>query len=580
MIKELTHGARWDDVALGDVNADGKEDVGLIRPNDKLLLILNPAANWTPLHEQAYDFTWIDLEMVNVEKVSSGDKTEIALTRKGVLGQLNSALVFRWKSGTALEDVWGDKFYPYFTDLEGGDLNGDGDEEIVMYRDSCDVEITLIARNPAGAAMRTFEPTGSNSPGCGWLEMETGDIDGDGKDEVILVRSNKYRIYDRPEASDSFNDVSGSFRGSFAVGNVDGEGIVAGPTLGVTPTALSFSFSGSNPPAQSVFVSNAGIGSEFSWTATVIQGAEWLHVSPTSGTTPRTLSVSVDATLLSTGTYQGRIQINAASGVAGSPRYVDVTLSVVVTLPRLGVLPDALTFEMDQGKTNPQPKLAEVRNLGGGSALNWTATTDAGWLKVIPTAGTTPTPVYVEVYGADLAAGTYVGHVVFDAGSVLGSPFTLAITLVVRPPVMQVSPQTLGFVAACSPSTMSRMVTISQQGGGSDIQWMAFAVLPPAGGAAAILAQAANAAPEVTAQGLVLGGELLAPVGWITITPDSGTTPSSMTVRANPSGLGAGWHHATIVIVGWPENVTNRVQAVDVSLLVADHCVYAPLIGK
>ena len=226
--KELTHGARWDDVALGDVNADGKEDVGLIRPDDNLLLILNPAANWTNLHENAYNFTWKDLEMVNVEKTSGADKTEIALSRKGVLGELNSILVFRWKTGTALEDVWGGKFYPYFDDLEGADLNGDGDEELIMYRDTDDVDVTLIARNPLGSSMRTFEPTGSNSPHGGWLDMETGDIDGDGKDEVILVRSDKYRIYDRPEASDNFNDVSGSFRGSFAIGDLDGSEVSSG----------------------------------------------------------------------------------------------------------------------------------------------------------------------------------------------------------------------------------------------------------------------------------------------------------------------------------------------------------------
>ena len=578
-VQELPHGALWDDVALGDVNADGKEDVGLIRSEDKLLLIFNPAAGWSKLHEQSYDFTWLDLEMINADQTRGVH--EVALSRKVPQAYFNTVLVFYWQSSTStLQDLWGDKFYPYFNDIEGADLNGDGDDELIMYRNTADVDVTLVARNPAGSTMRTFEPTGTNSPHDGWLDLEAGDIDGDGRDEVILVRSDKYRIYDRPEASDSYNDVSGSFLGSFAVGNVDGQGIVAGPTLGVTPTSLSFSFTGSNPPAQSVFVSNAGIGGEFSWTATVIQGAEWLRVSPTSGTTPRTLSVSVDATLLSTGTYQGRIQIDAAAGVAGSPQYVDVTLSVVVTLPRLGVVPDSLTFEMDQGKTNPQPKLVEVKNLGGGAALNWTATTDVEWLKVIPTTGTTPTPVYIEVYGTELVAGTYVGHVVFDAGSVLGSPFTLLVTLIVRPPVMQVSPKTLQFVAACSPATMSRSVTISQQGGGSDIQWMAFAVLPPVGGAEAIEALAADATPEVTAQGLVLGGELLAPAGWVTLTPDSGTTPSSMTVQANPGGLGAGWHYATIIIVGWPEDVTSRVQWVDVSLLVADHCVYTPLVSK
>jgi len=39
---------------------------------------------------------------------------------------------------------------------------------------------------------------------------------------VILVRSSKYRVYDRPETSDHFYEVAGSFRRSFAVGDLDG----------------------------------------------------------------------------------------------------------------------------------------------------------------------------------------------------------------------------------------------------------------------------------------------------------------------------------------------------------------------
>ena len=122
-------------------------------------------------------------------------------------------------------DVWQGTFFPYFNDIEGADLNGDGDEEIIMYRNRNDVEITLSSRNIAGVAMRAFEPTGGNSPRGGWLNVKAGDLEGDGRDEVILVRSDKYRVYDLPEATDHFYDVAGSFRASFAVGDLDGLGL-------------------------------------------------------------------------------------------------------------------------------------------------------------------------------------------------------------------------------------------------------------------------------------------------------------------------------------------------------------------
>lgn len=220
-IQNLGHGTTWDDMAMGDVNADGREDIGLIRDEDKLLLILNPA-NWSRLHEASYNFPWLDLELINTHRGSGADKTEIVLSRREVEAALPSVLVFRWSWGTSISDVWQGHFYPYFTDIEGADLNGDGDEEIIMYRDRSDVEITLASRNIAGAGMRAFEPAGTNSPGGGWLNVKAGDLDGDGRDEVILVRSSKYRVYDRPETSDHFYEVAGSFRRSFAVGDLDG----------------------------------------------------------------------------------------------------------------------------------------------------------------------------------------------------------------------------------------------------------------------------------------------------------------------------------------------------------------------
>jgi hypothetical protein len=333
LTRQLSHGALWDDVALGDVNGDGRDDVGLIRPDDKLLLILNPDG-WIPLHEQQYDFTWLDLEMIDAEtETIGGRRMELALSRKGVLGMFDSALIFRWVGVNNLADVWGGKFYPYFTDIEAADLNGDGDDELVMYRPTIQPVIHLVARNPRGQNMRAFEPVGAFDPGGEWLELEAGDVDGDGRDEVVLVRGTRYRIYGSPEADDTFVDVSGSFRGSFAIANVDGPGIAAGPTLGVSPSTLSFTFEGAVPAAQPVLISDAGEGGEMGWTAVVTQGFDWLSVAPDVGTTPTTVYVSVEPSLLANGTYQGTIRVEADPEIGGSPHYLDVTLVVAMPTP-------------------------------------------------------------------------------------------------------------------------------------------------------------------------------------------------------------------------------------------------------
>jgi hypothetical protein len=89
-----------------------------------------------------------------------------------------------------------------------------------MYRES-DASVALASRNIAGASMRVFEPSGAAGPGIGWQNLKAGDIEGDGRDEVVLVRPSKYRVYNRPESDDHYYEVSGSFKASFAIGDLD-----------------------------------------------------------------------------------------------------------------------------------------------------------------------------------------------------------------------------------------------------------------------------------------------------------------------------------------------------------------------
>jgi len=216
----LGHASYWDDMATGDANGDGRDDLGLFRNVDNRLMILSGATS-TRLHEDTYGFPWLDLEFVNTHDVVGAEKWEIVLSRQDVITALPSLLVFRWNGGVTLADIYQDFFYPYFTDVEGADLNGDGDEEILMYRES-DASVALASRNIAGASMRPFEPAGADSPGTGWQNLKAGDIEGDGRDEVVLLRPSKYRVYNRPEADDHYYEVAGSFKASFAVGDLDG----------------------------------------------------------------------------------------------------------------------------------------------------------------------------------------------------------------------------------------------------------------------------------------------------------------------------------------------------------------------
>ena len=74
--------------------------------------------------------------------------------------------------------------------------------------------------------------------------------------------------------------------------------------LVATPTSLSFTASigqGQQTPAQTVKIYNQGSGT-LSWTAAA--SAPWIVLSTTSGSTPASLSVSINASNLASGTYR------------------------------------------------------------------------------------------------------------------------------------------------------------------------------------------------------------------------------------------------------------------------------------
>jgi hypothetical protein len=98
------------------------------------------------------------------------------------------------------------------------------------------------------------------------------------------------------------------------------------PAIATSASSLGFTaVSGLPAPAtQNLTVTNSGYGA-FSYTATT--DSSWLLVTPGTGSTPGSVSVSVNASSLAVGTYSGNVIISA-SGVANSPVSIPVTLTV------------------------------------------------------------------------------------------------------------------------------------------------------------------------------------------------------------------------------------------------------------
>jgi hypothetical protein len=114
---------------------------------------------------------------------------------------------------------------------------------------------------------------------------------------------------------------------------------VTGGALAVVPAALTFSaiLSAGAAASQAISVTASSGVLNFSASATVTGGGNWLSVTPSSAITPATLTVSANPAGLPPGTYSGSVTISSP-GADGSPLSVPVTLNVGATSVRAGVL--------------------------------------------------------------------------------------------------------------------------------------------------------------------------------------------------------------------------------------------------
>ena len=158
----------------------------------------------------------------------------------------------------------------------------------------------------------------------------------------------------------------------------------AAPSVAASPTSLSFAYqSGGNlPQAQTVTVSAT---SAAAFTAAA-SGGSWLAVNPASGTTPASLSVSVNPAGLSPATYNGTITVTGTNGAQGTS-IVNVTLVVTATLPPLPTITGVTNAaSYATGAVSPG-ELVTIFGTAIGPAAAASATTDPATGKLATTIG-------------------------------------------------------------------------------------------------------------------------------------------------------------------------------------------------
>ncbi len=319
-------------------------------------------------------------------------------------------------------------------------------------------------------------------------------------------------------------------------------------TLTVNPSALAFTaVQNATVPASQTLTISASSRVSFSASASVQSGGRsWLSISPSGSlTTNRTLTVSVNQSGVTPGSYSGRITL------ASNGRTTTVPVTLTVNAPTLNVSPTSLAFTATAGGSNPASQSLTV-SASAPVSFSASASVQSGgtnWLSISPSGNlTTNRTLTVSVNPAGVAPGSYNGTIaLFSSGKTTTVPVGLTVQagLTVSPLTMTFNgtlntnnplSQTLAVTAPVQTAfTASAMV---QSGSRNWLQ------ISPSGS----LTTNRNLAVSVSLSGLVAGNYQ----GTISLVSSGGTTtvPVIFNVSSSSSG-GGGTGNTGYKLIGW-----------------------------
>jgi uncharacterized protein (TIGR03437 family) len=278
------------------------------------------------------------------------------------------------------------------------------------------------------------------------------------------------------------------------------QSLAAQPTLAPsTPLSFSYQVNSSTLPAAQKIVATLPKSAITGYTltagtASVSPPEGWLTVTPNGGSSPLTLTVTVNPTGLSPGSYTGQIAVG--TNPATSAALVSVTLSISNPPSSITVTPASTVTNYTPGVSGTNPVLAYNYTTGQSGALPSTAELDvasnggvipftvlaasgsktANWLRVnvsndlpkLQTSGIASSGSYVPIYVTidyasliSLNVGPYSGTITFTniASSTVAAVYSVSLNVSAGPPtITSIFPSSV--TAAAASGRVSPVVTI------------------------------------------------------------------------------------------------------------------------
>ncbi len=312
--------------------------------------------------------------------------------------------------------------------------------------------------------------------------------------------------------------------------------------IGTPPQPFNYQIGQAGPAPQTI--SLASSSTPFPYTAAVAYdtasgSTQWLALSPASGNTPATLTLTTNPANLATGRFTASVTVSAP-GAGNTPQQFPVVLNVSKTT-LLTTQASSLTFNYEAGKLPPAAQQIQVGSTG--TPLTYTAVATntscgGGWLSVQPTTGLTPATLTVSASPGGIApVVTCPGSITL---SVPGASDTLIVPVnfnVSNLPLLDVAQNSLTF-------------SVNYQSGVSAPQFINLTSTDP-------LTQVTYTATGFTGPGAG---------NWLFVGNVAGTTPANVPVTVVPSSLSPGQYSGTVTITS-PNLPTSENLTVTMNVL-------------
>lgn len=395
-------GNDWTQVAAGNLDGSGIDEIALVDRERGNLSVYRVTANGFErfYRNSAQERPW---QAVAFGQFLAGGPAELLAVRSAD-SPLANLLAFQYVADT-LDDFYSRFFLPPPKFVFLADVDGDGDDEAAMLR---------VVRPEFEPRARLFIRSNNRDD---WMEDTLdadngyrvgagGDVDGDGRDELVIMRDNRLRLYTQPEIDVSRVEREvGTNEHSIQIANLDANGVGDRPRLGAAPTTLSVELvANAESDPYGIAVSDVTTGSAVPISARLESSVAWISsLSLSRDATPTTVEVRFNARDLPLGTHTTRLIVEAEeAGVDNSPLFVNLTLTV---RPGLILDPESLNFHYVPCGPN-LPAQTQALHVGGTAGLSYAATItdEAAWLELDQASGTTPGTVLVTVNPNDRPA--------------------------------------------------------------------------------------------------------------------------------------------------------------------------------